>query len=130
MEQRVNIKFCYKLGKTVTETHEMLVQVYGTEAVRRKYVYDWFKRFREGKETTEDEPRSGRPSTSRTPDMIERVRQMLAQDRRVTLRLMAEELGISKDTVHTIVREDLGKQSNGGNGGNPRTCDSGSAIDS
>ena len=40
MEQRVNIKFCYKLGKTATETHEMLVQVYGTEAVSRKCVYD------------------------------------------------------------------------------------------
>ena len=42
--------------------------------------------------------------------MIEGVRQMLAQDRRVTLRLMAEELGVSKDTVYTIVREDLGKR--------------------
>jgi hypothetical protein len=38
------------------------------------------------------------------------VQQMLAQDRRVTLRLMAEELDISKDTVHTIVREDLGSK--------------------
>jgi hypothetical protein len=56
MEQRVNIKFCYKLGKTATETHEMLVQVHGTKAVSRKCVYDWFKRFRDGKETTEDEP--------------------------------------------------------------------------
>lgn len=88
----------------------MLVQVYGTEAVSRKCVYDWFKRFRDGKETTEDEPRSGRPSTSRTPDMIERVRNMLARDRRLTLRLMAEELSISKDTVRTIVRENLGKR--------------------
>jgi transposase len=52
------------------ETHEMLVQVYEMEAVRRKCVYDWFKRFRDGKET-EDEPHSGQPSTSRTPDMIE-----------------------------------------------------------
>ena len=34
---------------------------------------------------------------------------MLAQDRRLTLRLIAEELGISKDTVHTIVRDYLGK---------------------
>jgi hypothetical protein len=34
------------------------------------------------------------------------VQQMLAQDRRVNLRLMAEELGISKDMVHTIVCED------------------------
>ena len=32
---------------------------------------------------------------------------MVAQDRRMTLQLMAEELGISKDTVHTVIREDL-----------------------
>lgn len=57
-----------------------------------------------------DEPRSGRLWTSRTPDMIDkRVRQMLARDRRLTLRLMVEEFGISNDTVCTIVREDLGK---------------------
>ena len=31
-------------------------------------------------------------------------------NRRVTLQLMSEELGISKDTVHTIVHEDLGKR--------------------
>ena len=52
MEQRVNVKFCYTLGKTATETHGMLVQVYGTEAVSRKCVYDWFKGFSDGKETT------------------------------------------------------------------------------
>ena len=88
----------------------MLVQVYGREAVSRKCVYEWFKRFREGKETTEDEPRSGRPSTSRTSEMIEKVRQMLAEERRPTLRLIVEELGISKDTVHIIVRDDLSKR--------------------
>jgi len=42
----------------------MLVQVYGTEAVSRKCVYNWFKRFRDRKETPEDEPRLGRPSTA------------------------------------------------------------------
>ena len=76
----------------------------------RKCDYEWFKRFREGKETTEDESRSGQPSTSRTPEMMEKVRQMLVQDRRLTLRFIAEELGISKDTTHTIVRHDLGKR--------------------
>ena len=105
MEQRANIKVCYKLGNTGTETRGILVQVYGREAVSRKCVYEWFKRFREGKETIEDEPHSGRPSTSKTPEMIEKERQMLAQDRRPTLRLM-EELGISKDTA----RDDLGKR--------------------
>ena len=56
----------------------MLVQVYGREAMSRKYVYEWFKCFREGKKMTEDEPHSGRPSMSRTPEMIEKVEQMLA----------------------------------------------------
>src|SRR5215475_15870077 len=51
-----------QVGKTATETHEMLVQVYGTKAVSRKCVYDWFKCFRDGKETSEDEPCSGRPT--------------------------------------------------------------------
>ena len=95
MEQRSDIKFCYKLGRTATETCEMLVQVYGSEAVSRKCVYEWFKRFREGKETTEDEPRSGRPLTRRTPDMIEKMRQILVQNRLLPLRLIAEELGIN-----------------------------------
>lgn len=31
MEQHVNMKFCYKLGRTATEMHEMLVQVYRTD---------------------------------------------------------------------------------------------------
>ena len=35
---------------------------------------------------------------------------MLAQDRRLMLKLIAEELGISKDMVDTIVRDDLDKQ--------------------
>jgi hypothetical protein len=43
------------------ETHGTSVQVYGKKAVSRKCVYDWFKRFRDGKETTEDEPRWCRP---------------------------------------------------------------------
>jgi hypothetical protein len=29
MEQRTNIKFCFKLGKTAADTVEMMRQVYG-----------------------------------------------------------------------------------------------------
>ncbi|GBN52869.1 hypothetical protein AVEN_87312-1 [Araneus ventricosus] len=57
MEQRVNIKFCFKLGRTATETREMLVKV---DAVNKKCVFEWFKRFRDEKEDVKDEPRSGR----------------------------------------------------------------------
>ncbi|GBN62065.1 Putative uncharacterized protein FLJ37770 [Araneus ventricosus] len=110
MEQRVNIKFCFKLGKTATETHEMLVKVYGVDAVSKKYVFEWFKRFRDGKEDIKDEPRSGRPATSTTPDSIERVRRMLADDRRLSLRMIAEELKISLGSVSNIIHEHLQKR--------------------
>ncbi|GBM60827.1 Putative uncharacterized protein FLJ37770 [Araneus ventricosus] len=110
MEQRVNIKFCFKLGKTATETHEMSVKVYGVDAVSKKCVFEWFKRFRDGKEDNEDEPRSGRPPTSTTPDNIERVRWMLADDRGLSLRMIAEELKISLDSVTNIIREHLQKR--------------------
>ncbi|GBM85936.1 hypothetical protein AVEN_97556-1 [Araneus ventricosus] len=110
MEKRVNIKFCFKLGKTATETHELLVKVHGVEAVSKKCVFEWFKRFRDGKEDVEDEPRSGRPPTSTTPDSIERVRRLLADDRRLSLRMIAEELEISLDSVSNIIHEHFQKR--------------------
>ena len=82
------------------ETCEMLVQVYGREAMSIKCVYEWFKRFRKGKETTENESCSGRPLTSRTPEMIKKMQQMLAQDRRLMLRLIIEEWALAR-TRHT-----------------------------
>ncbi|EGI70146.1 FLJ37770-like protein [Acromyrmex echinatior] len=42
-EQRANIKFCFKLGKTFTETHNLMKQVYGDNCVARASVYDqWY----------------------------------------------------------------------------------------
>ncbi|GBL76195.1 Putative uncharacterized protein FLJ37770 [Araneus ventricosus] len=110
MEQRVNIKFCLKLGKTATETHEMLVKVYGVDAVSKKCIFEWFKLFRDGKEDVKDEPRSGRPPTSTTPDNMERVRWMLADDRRLSLRMIAEKLKINLDSVSNIIYEHLQKR--------------------
>ncbi|GBM30657.1 hypothetical protein AVEN_203321-1 [Araneus ventricosus] len=104
MEQSVNIKFCFKLGRTATETHEMLVKV---DAVSKKCVFEWF---RDGKEDVKDEPRSGRPPTSTTPDNIERVGRMLADDRRLSLRMIAEELKMNLDSVSNVIHEHLQKR--------------------
>jgi transposase len=80
VEQRVNIKFCVKLGKTPTETYEILQTAYGDEAVSRNSVFEWFKRFKDGREDLQDDPRSGRPSTSRNADTIANVREMVTRD--------------------------------------------------
>lgn len=54
MEQRVNLKFL-KLGKTATEVYAVLKEVHGHESLSRIQVFDCFKNFKEGRETTKDD---------------------------------------------------------------------------
>ena len=58
----------------------MLKLVYGDAAVTMT-VYKWFERFRNGCELVEDEGRSGRPSTSKTQENVERVSKMIRSNR-------------------------------------------------
>jgi len=45
-EQRICIKFCFKIGKTATQMYQLLQQAYGEDAMGRKQVFDWFRRFK------------------------------------------------------------------------------------
>lgn len=40
MEQRIDVKFCFELGKSAKETQEMLREVYGKDALALKCVYE------------------------------------------------------------------------------------------
>ena len=64
----------------------MLVQVYGVNAMKKKAVYKWVKRFSEGRGSVTDEERSGRPATSRTEENMAKVRQIVRENCRVTIR--------------------------------------------
>ena len=46
-EQRINIKFCVKLGKTQTKTNEMLKIVYGDKCLSITQSFEWHRRFKE-----------------------------------------------------------------------------------
>ena len=107
VEQRINLKFLAKLGKTPSECFALLQQVYKEETMSRARAFEWHKRFREGREECEDDQRSGRPVTSRTDSNIDRVKQLVRADRRLTLRMICEELSIGKDAVWKILTENL-----------------------
>jgi len=66
----MNTKFLVKLGKSGNEIREMLVQVYGDNAMKKTAVHKWVKRFSEGRESVTDKERSGWPATSRTEGNI------------------------------------------------------------
>ena len=106
-EQRINMKFCFKVQKSAKETHEMLKLVYGDAAVTKKTVCKWSERFHNGCELVEDEERSGHPSTSKTQENVERVSEIIRSNRRLTIREIFDILNISYGSVRNILTTDL-----------------------
>jgi hypothetical protein len=47
-EQRICMKFCFALGRTASETHEMLKTAFGDNAMGRTQTFEWFSRFKRG----------------------------------------------------------------------------------
>ena len=70
-EQRPNLKFLVRLGKSPSEALSMLQQVYREQTLCRLTIFIWHKRFKEGPEDVEDDPRGGRPSTSRNEALFD-----------------------------------------------------------
>jgi len=106
-EQRINMKFCFKLQKSAKETYKMLKLIYGDAAVTMKMVYKWFERFHNGCESVEDKERSRCPSTSKTQQNVERVSEMIRSNRRLTIRKISEDLNISYVSVQNPLTTDL-----------------------
>ncbi|GFS73710.1 uncharacterized protein TNCV_1457741 [Trichonephila clavipes] len=64
------IKFCFRLGHNATETFAKLQQAYGDSVLSRVQVFRCFKVFSEGRDSFEDDPRSGRPSVSKITENV------------------------------------------------------------
>ncbi|KAI5943853.1 Protein GVQW3 [Manis javanica] len=107
LEQRISIKFCVKLNKSASETHHLLKEAYGDEVMSRARVFDWHKRFKEGREDVRDDARTGRPVTHRTDENIQKVKDLVCSNRQLTVRMIAEELRLDKETVRLILKENL-----------------------
>ena len=71
------------------------------------FPYPGHKSLLEGREQVEDEPHTGRPSTSKTNDNVERVRSLVRSDRQMTLRMISSELNLNRFTIHKILTQDL-----------------------
>jgi len=106
-EQRINMKFCFKLQKSAKETHEMLKLVYGDASTTMKTVYKCFEQFCNGCESVEDEEGSGCPSTSKIKENVERVSKMIRSNRQLTIREISEDTNISYGSVQNILTTDL-----------------------
>jgi len=106
-KQRVCIKFCVRMGKTGSETFEMLKQAFGDSCMNRSQTFVWFGRFKNGRTSTANDDRSGWPSTATTPSKVEQVRVAVNQDCRHTIHNLCAEVGIGYRSCQRILTEQL-----------------------
>jgi transposase len=71
LEQRINIEFLVKLGKSGPKICQMLQEAYGEDALKRSTVFKWVQHYREGRKHPMDNKRSGSPSTSCSDENID-----------------------------------------------------------
>jgi transposase len=107
VEQRVAVKILVKLNKTPTEYFRMLTEAYGADFMSRARVFEWHKRFSDGREDVEDDERPGRPCTSKKNENVEKIEQIIRIDRRLSIRMIVEMVNIGKETVRQVLHEDL-----------------------
>ena len=69
-EEWYAIKFCFKLGKKCHRNVCMLQTAFRPSCMNRSSVFEWYKRFKEGRESVRDDEMCGRSKEFNTPELI------------------------------------------------------------
>ena len=93
-------------GKAPKEIHAILKETLGEHAPSYATVKNWVALFKHGDFSTCGAPRPGRP----TPEIIDQIHELFLEDRQISAKSVAEQLGISRERVGSIIHEDLGMQ--------------------
>ena len=78
----------------------------GEHAPSYATVKSWVVQFKRGYFSSSNAPRPGRPKTLNTPEIIDQIHELILEDRRISVKSIAEQLGISRERVGSI-HEDL-----------------------
>ena len=109
IEHRAVIKFFTRKGLNAIEISKELQNVYKDSAPSCRSVAKWVDEFKDPEHGFEDAPRMGRrPSTITADESIEAVQRIVMRDRQISIRRVADELGIPKTTIHEIMNNHMG----------------------
>jgi len=95
-------------GKAPKEIHAILTEKLREHAPSYATVKNWVAQFKRGDFSTCDATRPGRPKTVTTPEIIDQIHELIFEDRRISAKSIAEQLGISRERVRSFILEGLG----------------------
>lgn len=107
VEQRAYIKIEYYRGTKGVEILNTLQSVCGKDALPKTTVYRWIDQFKEGRNEVEIKHSPGRPVDATASENVEKIKELLNTDRRLTCEEVAREVGISRGSAHTILTTNL-----------------------
>jgi transposase len=96
-----------KLGKSATKVLEMLREAFGEHSLSQTAVFEWCSRFKAGRVSVEDDECSGRPSTSKMTENVEKIRELIHEDRHQTIHELADTIGINYGVCQEFLTENL-----------------------
>lgn len=103
VEYRAYIKTRTVLGIPATDIYKELAVAWGDDAPQYRTVAKWVALFKEGRESLDDDPRSGRPITKFTSANIDLVKQLLDEDPHATYDEIEVETSLSHWMIHEII---------------------------
>ena len=80
----------------------MLTVMFGESTMSRTCVQFWYNRFKEGQEDVNNDDRPDSLSTSTTDENIEAVKKMILNNHRITIREVANNVGICSSHVKQV----------------------------
>ena len=96
-----------KLGLKEKEIHIELVDVFPGSEPLFDTVARWIRHFNDGRNSLQEEERSGWPRYFFTKEIVARAEAIVTEDRRIKLRFLAAELSISNGIANNIMRDEL-----------------------
>ncbi len=97
-------------GRHPSECLNELRHIYGNHCLSETQVRYWCRHFEEGDintTMTKDRPRPGRPCSQRTAANIQKIGQLIQEDRTRSIRQLSELSGLSNFVILTILKKDL-----------------------
>ena len=104
-EQRAEIQFCLREGRSPTETFDRLRAVHGQNCLSRAAVFRWHKELREGR-GLKDRPHPHQPRKV-TDAKVREVSRVLDTNRRSSIATLARRTNISVGSVHKVLHQKL-----------------------
>ena len=90
------------------EIRDDLHKVYGDSCLANSAISRWMQRFKDSRESTEDDKHTGKPETITTEKKVAQIQEFILEDRRVTVKTVARHNDISYGTAQDIMTNKLG----------------------